>query len=388
MFILIIVAIFTRENFAFTILYLFAGIFLISRWWTDRAIKAITFQRKFTAYAFPGEEINLHFEISNKGLLPVVWLQIQDQATWEIAKASRFFQRVIQLGPRQKISFDYSLQTKKRGYYPIGPVRASTGDLLGLVEEKYIEGPIDFLTVYPRVIPLTRVGLPSRSPMGSLRTPQPIFEDPSRPTGKRDYTRGDSLRRIDWKASASVGRLQVKLFEPSIALETTIFLNLNAQEYFSRFRFDSTELAIVVAASIANWVINQKQSVGLITNGMDPHSPNGRSQPIPPRKGRSQLMTILAILARIQSEDTESLASWIHNHRPHLSWGTTLIVVTGQADDALFNEFYQAQRAGLDLVLILCGEGTSAQDTRSRARILGIPTYLIRYEEDLRMWQK
>jgi hypothetical protein len=92
------------------------------------------------------------------------------------------------------------------------------------------------------------VRLPSRSPIGTLRHTQPIFEDPSRVRGKRDYTTGDSLRRVDWKATATTGRLQVKQFEPSIALETALFLNLNADEYLQRTRLDATELAIVIAA--------------------------------------------------------------------------------------------------------------------------------------------
>ena len=54
---------------------------------------------------------------------------------------------------------------------------------------------------------LTSLSLPSHSPLGTLRHTQPIFEDPSRVTGKRDYISGDSLRRVDWKATAATGRL-------------------------------------------------------------------------------------------------------------------------------------------------------------------------------------
>ena len=102
--------------------------------------------------------------------------------------------------------------------------------------------------------------------------------------GKRDYTAGDSLRRIDWKSTAAVGRLQTKLFEPSIALETVLFLNLNSEEYHYKFRYDASELAIVVAASLANWIIGQKQSVGLVVNGSDPHS----AYPISPASAASK----------------------------------------------------------------------------------------------------
>jgi len=71
-----------------------------------------------------------------------------------------------------------------------------------------------------------------------MRHQQPIFEDPHA-YGKRDYVASDSLRRVDWKASASTGRLQIKQFEPSIALQTVIFLNLNGSEYNTRNRIDA-----------------------------------------------------------------------------------------------------------------------------------------------------
>ena len=66
---------------------------------------------------------------------------------------------------------------------------------------------------------------------------------------------GDSLRSVDWKASATVGRLQVKLYEPSIALEIAIFLDLSFSGYKPQSRIDATELAIVIAASLASWIV-------------------------------------------------------------------------------------------------------------------------------------
>ena len=104
-----------------------------------------------------------------------------------------------------------------------------SGDVFGLTGGETRRLQSDSLTVYPKIVPLTRVVLPTQSPMGTLRHHQPIFEDPSRIFGKREYVSGDSLRRVDWKSTASTGHLQVKLFEPSIALETVIFLDLPAR---------------------------------------------------------------------------------------------------------------------------------------------------------------
>ena len=383
---LLAVAIATQDNFIFTLLYLILGAFLLGRWWSERALASITFKRTFSKRIFLGEIVTLEIEVINEGRLPVVWLKLQDLLPVEI-RTSPSFQRVLTLAPHEHAHLSYQLFGRKRGYYNIGPLQLSSGDVLGLNKEKRFEGQTDYIIVYPRVVPIIELNLPSHAPIGTLRYKQPIFEDPNRPTGKRDYITGDSLRRIDWKASASVGRLQVKQFEPSIELETAIFLNLNNEEYLYKTRFDATETAITAAASIANWAVGKKQAVGLFTNGMDPLCEDHITQPLPPHKGRGHLIRILETLARVKTTDTISINELIRQQRVHLTWGSTLVAITGQADKSLFEEFYRAQRAGLDVVLVLCGNVTNLPEIRQQARQFKIPVYPVWFERDLEIWR-
>jgi uncharacterized protein (DUF58 family) len=353
--VLILLAVITHETFVVILLYLFIGASLLGQWWVSRTINRLNYQRKLDKKVFPGESIPVQINIKNGSLLPLVWLRVQDYYPIELAETSSFSQ-VISLGPRGKTSLNYSLKAQKRGYYTVGPLFVSSGDLLGMSSEKNSQGIADHVTVYPRVIPLTEIKLPSQSPMGTMRHKQPIFEDPTRPIGKRDYQAGDSLRRIDWKATAVTGRLQTKVFEPSIALDTIIFLNLNLADYSVKSHFDATELAIVVCASMANWIITQRQSSGLIANGIDPLSADSHPLPIKSRKGRGNLMRILDILARIKAADVEPFPALISRYRVTFPWGTTMIVITGSADGPLFDELLQARRTGLYPTLILCGE--------------------------------
>ena len=255
-----------REDFVFTLFYFIIGAYVFSRWWSNRAQAAITIERIFNNRAFLNDKVTIRLELHNTSRLPVVWVRLHDSVPVEIASAESL-RRVVSIDSRSKRSFEYVLQPAHRGYYQIGPVFLYSGDLLGLSNETARQGALDHLTVYPRIIPLSRVDLPSRSPMGTLRHHQPLFEDPTRVRGKRDYVAGDSLRRVDWKATAITGRMQVKLLEPSIALETVIYLNLHGEDYYYRGRIDATELGIVVAASIANWVTGKKQTVGFATRG-------------------------------------------------------------------------------------------------------------------------
>ena len=179
----------------------------------------------------------------------------------------------------------------------------------------------------------------------------------------------------------------MKQFEPSIALETAVILNLNSTEYAQKGRFFATELAIVAAASIANWVVSRKQAIGLITNGVDPSSGDGSFRPLPPRKGRGHLIRLLEVLARVQMGETEALESLFRRETAHLSWGNTLIVITGEAQDSLFDQLFQARRRGLEAMLVLCGQISGAQDLRRRAEHFGFGAYHLLNERDLDVWR-
>jgi len=377
---------FTQETFVIVIVYLGVGAWLLSRWWTGHILSALQFSRQFETKVFPGETIAVKVCIRNRSFLPAVWLRVQDYYPMELAEQPQFHQ-VATLGPREQLELSYLLKAQKRGYYPVGPLDFSSGDLLGLSAEQSLRGAVDHMTVYPRIFSLTNPFIPSSSPMGTLRHRQPIFEDPSRPMGKRDYQAGDSLRRIDWKATASLGRLQTKIFEPSIALETAIFLNLNLDEYSPKDWTHGTELAICAAASLANWIISKRQSAGLYTNGADQLNLTDSAAPIPNRKGRAHLMRILETLARIKARQTMPFTQYLRQHRHGLSWGTTLILVSGSAGEDLFDEIIQAQRAGLNLILVLCGWFTDIHEARARASSLGVTVVNLLDDDSFKIWQ-
>jgi uncharacterized protein (DUF58 family) len=385
--VLLLIAAFMRGDFALTLIYLVVGALAAGVWWSKRALVQVETKRRFHDHAFLGEKINLDLQVKNIGWLPIPWLELHETLPVALAGPNSF-QSVIHLGPRGEAHFEYSVEARKRGYYPIGPLYMSTGDILGLRESLQTLIQPEHLVVYPKIIPFTSLDMPSHSPQGTLRHTLPIFEDPTRTFGKRGYVSGDSLRRVDWKASASTGQLQVKIFEPSIALETFIVLNLNAEDYYYRSRFDATELAIVIAASIANWIVQNKQMVGMLLNGRDPLTSDGRPQTIPPRKGKRHLMRLLETLARVEMADRSMLEPLLQQQRYQLGWGTTLIVISGKASDELINELYQARRAGQNAILILTDLDASFETSRQRAQTFGIPVFSIASERDLQMWMQ
>jgi len=387
MLILFIIALLVRDDFIFTIVYLLAGVTIFGRIWSSGLLRNLDYERSFARKAFCGEDVPVQLTVVNRGWLPMIWLRLIESLPTEIAPVVPLRQ-VLSLGPRTQVKFDYLLRARKRGYYKVGPLFASTGDLLGLTSEQRWESNLDWLIVYPRIIRLSSLRLLSSAPVGTLRHTQPVYEDPSRVYGKREYVAGDSMRRVDWKATAATGHLQVKLFDPSISLTTEFILGLNVNEYDAHHWADATELAIVVAASMADWVIRNKQNAGLATNGLDPMSDQITFTTIVPRKGQMQMVRILEVLARVQAAETQPLIEVVRQEMQQLPWGTTLVMICGKAENQLFEEVFRCRRYGLNPILVLVGQVSNIRSIKERCEHFSIPIHHIRNEFDLDAWRQ
>jgi len=384
--VLMIVAAILQQDAVLTIFYLIIGIYLVGFFWSRKALNNISITRNFPKRIFLNQPVSVSLEITNRGWLPVVWLQIHESLPIELISPN-FYHQVINLGSHDQNKLLFSFRGNKRGYYPIGPTSLHSGDIFGLTKNNERQIEPDHLTVYPKIIPFRYLGIPSRSPFGTLRHTNPVYEDPSRVWGKRDYQMGDSLRRVDWKASANSGHLMVKQFEASISIDMQILLNLNNEEYDMHTRFDNTELAIVAAASIASWANQKKQAMGFSTNGMDPIVEGAKPQSFRPHKGILHLMSILDILARVQATNNLPFTQLIRQSTSSLPWGTTLVLITGQMTEELFGELFQTQRMGLNGIIILVGRVPGWQEAQQRARHFGFPLYNVKDESDIEAWQ-
>ncbi|MGC8780021.1 MAG: DUF58 domain-containing protein [Anaerolineae bacterium] len=382
--ILLLIAILLQVDFVFYLVYVLAGSYLLARWWTGRSLPRLQVRRRLTDHIFPGETTRVEIEIKNTSWWPVPWLRLEESAPLAVA-AGPAVRQVVSLGPKGRLAVHYDLIGRQRGYYPIGPAAMTVGDLFGFAEVQGRLEALDHLTVYPRVIPLTHVDLTSRSPHGSLASQQRIFADPTRVIGKREYRPGDPLRTIDWKSSAHTNALQVKQYAPAVSLIGVIFLELSARAYTTQLRYGASEWGIVVAASLASYLIEQRQAVGLGCNGVDTLSGVERWL-IPPRPGRVHLMKLLEWLARVQTADLAPLADWLPTAALGLGWGTTVIIVCPTGDEATCRAAHRLLRAGLNPVLAVIEPHGQFGVIRERARRLGVAAHLVASEADLKRW--
>jgi uncharacterized protein (DUF58 family) len=380
--VLIIIAVLLRLDFIFYLVYVGAGVYAIARWWTARNLPRLNVQRNFISHVFLGQPVKVSVAIHNTSWWPIPWLRFDETLSANLS-AGAPVRQVLALRPRETLSVDYELSGMTRGYYDLGPAMLHTGDLFGFAEAQGQLREPDHLVVYPRVVPLARVNLDSRSPYGTVKSQQRIFADPARVSGKRDYRPGDALRDIDWKSSARAATLQVKKYDPAVSLTTMIFLNLNMPEFTPQLSYQASEWGIVVAASLANYLVGQRQAVGLASNGAD--QVTGKQEwELPPRAGRAHLMKLLEWLARVKiAEDKMCFADWLPRAALDLAWGTNVIVINPAGDETTCHNLHGLVRAGLNPVLIVTEPHYQFGVVRERARRLGFSAHLVVTERDL-----
>jgi uncharacterized protein (DUF58 family) len=382
----LVLAFVTGSHSLFYLAYALVGLMLLSWLWVLRAHNALSGVRRFSHHAFYGEELEVQLEVANQGRWPIPWLELHESLPVAL-HGPNFERRVLSLAAGEQTTVRYTLHCHRRGYYQLGPLALSTGDLIGLGPDRSSTVSEDVLIVYPKIVPLPSLQLPSQIPFGSLRTQTSFFEDPCRFFGVRAYQPGDSLRNVNWRTSARLSHLQVKRFQPAVALQSVIFLDLNADAYSIRSRNLAEELGCTVAASIAVRLLEQRQQVALNLLGRDEVSGYCGLQRLPLGRGREHLTHLLEMLARARMAPATTLASWLPQAGANLGWGSTAVVITAGEAPKLVEALLQMRRRGFQVLFIALDPRKPFHKLKARLHHIGVPAFWIARERELDVWR-
>jgi uncharacterized protein (DUF58 family) len=366
---MLLLSVWMRNGLLFVVLLAVLLASGVSWLWGRYCLDRVEYRRQFgQKRAFFGEELEFTTEIVNRKLLPLAWLETQDEIPEELVvlkgrvdyshkPGRRLLINSCSLRWYERVKRHYRMRCDERGYYSFGPVELRSGDLFGFRHKEAKLDCEDMLIVYPKIVPLTRLGLPSRDPFGDFKTPQWLFEDQLRTVGVRQYVYGDSPRRIHWKATARTQELQVKLYEPTTTYKLAIFLNLNTYEpyWWMNYDPDVVELAICTTASIANWAVAARYQVGLWANARIRYS--GEDVETAPSRDPSQLMHILELLAKASPYASMPFVTLLRSNSHKLPYGATIVVVTAVLGDDVLAELQSLSAAGHRLVVLFVGDG-------------------------------
>lgn len=371
----LIIAGFATGNGAVVALGVGAGIACYgAQLWARWSLRRVTYERIVPEdHAFSGERIRMWLRITNNKPLPIPWLDARERfpeamvpkgddefaMTGQVSVSQTDWRTSVRA--HQRVSREYELVCPSRGVYEIGPARLKSGDPIGLFTQEHIEERRTRIVVYPRTVELGDLALPARRPQGDERRGLRVIEDPSRVAGLRDYAPGDSLRRIDWNATARLGRLQSRVYDPSSSQHLLLCLNTQTTiPSWAGFVPEVLERSIVVAASIARDAYDRRYSVGLLANGSFPDA--DRSIRIAPGRRPEQFIRMLEALAIVTPFVLEPLSAMLDREEHKLVLGTTIAVVTGIMTEELAATMLRLSRRGHKVtVLSTSGETWNEQ---------------------------
>ena len=110
----------------------------------------------------------------------------------------------------------------------------------------------------------------------------------------KEYSQGDEIRDLDWKAYAKLDRYYVKQFEQESQLTVYLVLDASASMKFAGGGMRKLDFAGLLLAALAYLVIQQQDKVGLVACG-----DRSVETVVPPRARTNHLHDLLAVLDQV-----------------------------------------------------------------------------------------
>ena len=298
-----------------------------------------------------GEETIATLEIANRKWIPLTWVEARlflDEGV-EPAGAGPGIPRGwtdcgFALRGHERVVVRLKLAVPARGAYAIGPLRVRAGDWLGFMQAERSVAARAEVIAYPAPLAVRDRALASLRPLAETATRRGLVPDPLRFRGVRPHRRGDARKEIHWKASARLGALQTKLYEPATSLDSIFLVNVASYEqYWIQADPESAELVVSAATELVRHAANAGRQVGLVTNGIDnltherPRSALGR--------GPRSLTRSLEILARLGPYAVGAPETVFLRERGRLPSGATLVIVTPRLGAGLAQAAIALRRA-------------------------------------------
>ena len=383
--------------------YVLIGVYLVSRYLAREWVASLSATRTATVVPLEvGGTLLVQLTIENGGKVPVGWVLVEDLVPERALRpptprvkveGKRVQVLTIPTGGSKTVKLKYTFNA--RGYYPIGPMLAETGDVFGLHRRHRLLAPAVYQLVLPKIVPIPGYDFSSRRPVGEVRLANRLFEDPTRTAGVRPYQLGDPLQRVHWRATARTGELHSRVYEPTSLAGSTIVIDLHTASYPKRDEPRRSDLAVTCACAIAYALSVQNQQLGLASNGRDaaerirdealaagvtegeglgtrtearaafeppPEADRLRPVVVETRRGFDQFQMVREALARLEVNDGQTFANMLVNVLPRLPRDATLIAILSLVPVETAVALGVARKQGFAVSALLVGHEPGSEE--------------------------
>ena len=331
-----------------------------------------------------GDDIYMFEELTNDKAMPLPYIKISTNLPVGLAfrlvknengRLSDAFmgsvESIFVLKGRQRIRRRWRIACRKRGIYSLGNATVVSNDLIGF-------NPISTVLRVPKSKSTTVTVLPAQADLerdfsstdcfaGDILVKRSLLTDPMLRSGARDYTSFDPMSRINWKLSASHGKLLVNVEEYVTKFQSNVILNMCSQIIErSEDTPDNPEFIeynITVAASLIGRLAAENSPVRLIANtppetihedyraGSD--ETGSKIMMTPPFTGKYGVLDAMRTLATLEmkySMPVEKMLDYVYDHPSVFSENGNIVLVTSVIDGRMTLFYEQMKRLGIDVI--------------------------------------
>lgn len=275
---LFLLYLFNGSGLLFFVSCFLLGLGLYPRFYLRMVSQAVEFENKRAKYYITnGDSGDLLLHFQNASRLPAigVCLLAHDSVIKMVGEGTTLekkYEFPFSIQPRTSTQITLPYKTLSRGMGRVNTLTLRLMDPLKLwsvrIHYEYVRQEVVSFPKKQAVNGLDDVQLLKE---GSHSRPYSLFEDRALPIGTRDYTQGDPLKNIHWKATARKGELQTKLVEKTVGLTWSLFVLIGAN--MSKQAIENLELQLSAMARLAEIALKNDIQFNLVLNT----KPAGRS---------------------------------------------------------------------------------------------------------------
>jgi hypothetical protein len=359
---LFLMAMVTKEPLLFALSGGTLSLLLVSLWWCKHALKRIKVDVGFTKQRlFPGNCSTVKITVASKKsfLSSAIKLTLNTSRDIEIEGFSlvenrtsdSFWTKNLSVKAGKTIQYEYKINSDKRGVFYIYDLYIEIQDPTGLGKIIATKRVKSEMIVYPSMIDSLPPNINLRGLEGNHQVRRLIHDDSSFFIGSRSYKTGDPLNRVDWKATARVGKLHTKQFAYTSQKQLILIGNLRTQEKWALGHDKEViERIISVTAGLMKWCSSQSYSYEWMFNIRNPYTRQlyiHRSE-----SDRKSFVHNLEQLARLKSYTMVDFQDVFAYLRDHAYQNLVFIVITNFVSQEMKSEWNRQIELGNQIWIV------------------------------------
>ena len=221
-----------------------------------------------------GDTIQLIATVQNQKTIPIITVKVNvaldrgleflDQNNLAVSDKN-YRSEIFSLRGNEEVKREIPLFCAKRGYYSIDQIDFIGNDLFYTKRFLSSQQVNSSICILPGKANAKQLMVATQKMTGETVVPRSDCDDPFTFRGIRQYQNFDSIRDINWKASAKTGDLRVNIHDFTADQEVVILLD---SEWDTLLKPDSLlEESIRIAASISDELVGKGIMTSLLTNG-------------------------------------------------------------------------------------------------------------------------